>query len=57
MVEKQEYDRLNSKQMERIFLKNDEMTNLKLKSMEDLLLKDVLERILIFFEEFSDDVE
>ena len=36
----QEYEiRLNSQQIEKIFLKDDKITTLKLKSMEDLLLK------------------
>jgi hypothetical protein len=63
MVEKQEYElRLNSKQIERIFLKSlEELPDFKKahekQEMEDLLLKDALKLMLNFFEKLSDDVE
>ena len=51
----QEYEiRLNSQQIEKIFLKDDKITTLKLKSMEDLLLKDVLQLLFNYLKQWLD---
>ena len=53
--EKQEYElRLNSQQIEKIFLKDDKITTLKLKCMEDLLLKDVLQLLFNYLKQWLD---
>lgn len=53
----QEYEvRLNSQQIEKIFLKDDEITTLKLKSMEDLSLKDALQLLLNHLKEWLDSI-
>ena len=58
MVEKQEYElRLNSQQIESLFLSCNEMTNLNLKSMEDLSLKDALQPLLNALKELLEDEE
>ena len=58
MVEKQEYElRLNSQQLGNLFLNCNEMTNLNLKSMENLSIKDALHPLLNGLKELLADEE